>query len=253
MLYFVALLFMLTVGGYLFLLWGCNWGSTDEEQDASMPGDSFFEGRPAQRLAMTRAVTINASPEIVWPWLAQIGRGAGWYSYDWLDNGGKASARHIVTWIPAPEPGDASPIGYLRHLEQGRSMVWWLGGLRFAGATARLAVDIGLTQKEDQSRVVIRNSADASGVMAGTALLIFRFIDSIMAIRQLVGLRNRVERFGDRTENPEAPETGARDQYQLYESIYTSGEWAGRRGKEHAAKWRQSAIDDGLIDSKPPM
>ena len=96
MLYLTALLVMLVVGVYLFLEWGSNWGSTDEEQGARMPGDAFLDGRPSRRLAMTRAVTINASPEIVWPWLAQIGRGAGWYSYDWLDNGGKASCLMIA-------------------------------------------------------------------------------------------------------------------------------------------------------------
>jgi hypothetical protein len=244
---------MLVVGLYLFLQWGSNWGSTDEEQEASMPGDAFFGGGPSRRLAMTRAVTINASPEVVWPWLAQMGRGAGWYSYDLLDNGGKTSARHIVSWIPAPELGDASPIGYLRHLQPGQSMVWWLKGLRFAGATARLVVDISLSRSEDHSRLVIRNSADAAGVMAGTALLIFRYIDSIMAIRQLAGIRNRVECFGARTENPETPETGARDQYQLYETIFASGEWAGKHGKELAGRWRQTAIDDGVILSNPPM
>jgi hypothetical protein len=253
MLYLAALIVMLVVGLYLFLQWGTNWGSTADEQGAKMPGDAFFEDGPSRRLAMTRAITINAAPEIIWPWLAQMGRGAGWYSYDWLDNGGKDSARHIVTWIPAPELGDASPIGYLRHLDQGRSMAWWLGGLRFAGATARLVVDISLTRTGDQSRLVIRNSADASGVMASTALLIFRFIDSIMAIRQLVGIRNCVESFGDRRENPDRPETGAKDQYQLYETIFASGEWAGRQGREHAAKWRQTAVDDGVIRSSPPM
>lgn len=252
MFYLAALIVMLVVGLYLFLQWGTNWGSNADEQGAKMPGDAFFEGNSSQRLPMTRAITINASPEIIWPWLAQMGRGAGWYSYDRLDNGGKDSARHVVTWIPAPELGDASPIGYLRHLDQGRSMVWWLGGLRFAGATARLVVDISLTRQGDQSRLVIRNSADASGMMASMALLIFHFIDSIMAIRQLVGIRNRVECFGARAENPEAPETGAKDQYQLYETIFASGEWAGRRGREHAGKWRQSALEDGVIEPRPP-
>ncbi|MGB5661430.1 MAG: hypothetical protein WBO54_18310, partial [Thermoanaerobaculia bacterium] len=78
-----------------------------------MPGDSYLEDGAQRRVAMTRAVTINASPEIVWPWLAQMGRGAGWYSVDWLDNGRKATARHIVSWIPPAELGDATAIGYL--------------------------------------------------------------------------------------------------------------------------------------------
>jgi hypothetical protein len=248
-----SLLVLIVVGFFLFVRWGSDWGSTAEEQGAKMSGDEFLEGGPSRRLAMTRAVTINASPEIVWPWLAQLGRGASWYSVDWLDNGHKDSARHIVSWIPTPALGDASPIGYLRHLESGQSMIWWANGVRFAGASARLVVDISLTRQGEQSRLMIRNSADASGVMAGAAILLFRFIDSIMAIRQLQGIRNRVECFGARGENPDAPETGARDQYQMYEVIYASGERAGVRGKEHAAKWRQSAFDDGVIVSSPPI
>jgi hypothetical protein len=42
------------------------------------------------------AVTIDASPEQVWPWLVQLGwnRG-GWYSWDLLDNGGRPSATEV--------------------------------------------------------------------------------------------------------------------------------------------------------------
>ena len=46
--------------------------------------------------------------------------------------------------------------------------------------------------------------------------------------------------------------TGGKDQYQLYEVIYASGERAGVQGKEHATKWRQSAVEDGVIDPRPP-
>jgi proline iminopeptidase len=42
------------------------------------------------------AVTIEAPPEQVWPWLAQMGYDrAGWYSWDRLDNGGRPSADRI--------------------------------------------------------------------------------------------------------------------------------------------------------------
>ena len=212
MLFIVALLALIVVGFLVFLKWGCNWGSTADERNAKMPGDALLEDGSSRRLAMTRAITIQASPEIVWPWLAQLGRGAGWYSWDWLDNGRKVSAQHIIGWVPAPELGDASPIGYLRSLVHGQSMTWWANSVRFAGASARLVVDISLTPQGDHSRLIMRMSADASGAMASTALLLFRFIDSIMAIRQLVGIGGRVECFGARSENPETAETGARRQ-----------------------------------------
>ena len=212
-----------------------------------MPGDAWLEGGPAARVAMTRAITIEAFPDKVWPWLEQMGRGAGWYSFDLLDNGGKVSARHIVSWVPEPRIGDASPIGYLRHIEPGRSLAWWVRGTSFLGAYIRLVVDIRLTPEGEGSRLVTRMSADASGAMARPALLVFGFIDSIMACRQLFGIRDRVERCGARTSNPAKPETGARDQYQLYEVNYASGEIAGVRGKELAAKWRRTAIEDGVL------
>jgi len=42
------------------------------------------------------AVTIDASPEKVWPWLVQLGGDrAGWYSWDALDNAGRPSAREV--------------------------------------------------------------------------------------------------------------------------------------------------------------
>jgi len=44
----------------------------------------------------TMAVTIDAPPNQVWPWLVQLGgdRG-GWYSWDHLDNAGRPSAREV--------------------------------------------------------------------------------------------------------------------------------------------------------------
>ncbi|MFK5635612.1 MULTISPECIES: SRPBCC family protein [unclassified Ornithinimicrobium] len=60
------------------------WGADDAEVRASMPGDDLV---PRPRLTSTRAVTVDAPPEAVWPWLAQIGQGrGGLYSYDALEN-----------------------------------------------------------------------------------------------------------------------------------------------------------------------
>ena len=95
-------------------------------------------------------------------------------------------------------------------------------------------------------------SADATGPMARLALTVFQCIDTIMARRQLLEIRKRVEQFGARTTNPDEPETGARDQYQVYETVYASGESVGMTGTEHAATWRQAAIDDGVLVDVPP-
>ena len=212
-----------------------------------MPGDDYLADGSSTRVAMTRAISIAAEPERVWPWIAQLGRGAGWYSVDWLDNGRRVSARHIVSWIPDPEPGDATAIGYLRHIDSGRALAWWVDGVPFAGSRARLVSSFELYPEGRGTRLISRMSADADGAMAPFALLVFRAIDSIMARSQLLGIRDRVEVGSDRLDAQGALETGDRDQFQLYEVIYASGETAGLEGKEHASRWRQSARDDGVL------
>jgi hypothetical protein len=73
--------------------WQHRWGATDEEVGAAMPGDDLIP----DAASTTRAISIAAPPEQVWPWLAQLGFGrAGWYSYDWIDNDGQPSADRII-------------------------------------------------------------------------------------------------------------------------------------------------------------
>jgi len=64
--------------------WMIRWGATDEERRKPLPGDELV---PDPITTSTRAITVNAPVEAVWPWLAQIGQDrAGFYSYDWLEN-----------------------------------------------------------------------------------------------------------------------------------------------------------------------
>lgn len=64
--------------------WFMNWGATDGEVASPLPGDELLVD---PSLTTTRAITIDAPPEAVWPWLVQMGQDrAGLYSYDWLEN-----------------------------------------------------------------------------------------------------------------------------------------------------------------------
>lgn len=70
------------------------WGAAPGETTETMPGDEYV---PEPKSRLTMAITVNAGPEKVWPWLAQLGCGrGGWYSYDLLDNGGVPSAERIM-------------------------------------------------------------------------------------------------------------------------------------------------------------
>ncbi len=83
------------------------WGSTSQEVDSTLPGDELLAQTD---LTATRAITVQAGIEQVWPWLAQMGQGrGGLYSYDWLENlvGCRMqSADRIVARWQDVAPGD---------------------------------------------------------------------------------------------------------------------------------------------------
>jgi hypothetical protein len=100
------------------------WGASDEEVAGPYPGADLV---PDGERAATMAVTIDAPPDQVWPWLVQMGwdRG-GWYSWDRLDNHGQPSARevhpewqgldlgdYVKAWQPGAGPRDAWEVAAL--------------------------------------------------------------------------------------------------------------------------------------------
>jgi hypothetical protein len=64
--------------------WLTHWGASRDERRRPLPGDELVRD---PGIETTRAVTIDAPVEHVWPWLAQIGQDrGGFYSYEWLEN-----------------------------------------------------------------------------------------------------------------------------------------------------------------------
>lgn len=77
------------------------------ERTRSLPGDQFIS---APLMSLTHAVTVRGSREDVWPWLVQMGAGrAGWYSYDFIDNGGRSSAVRLLPHLQTIAVGDIRP------------------------------------------------------------------------------------------------------------------------------------------------
>jgi hypothetical protein len=81
-----AILLFCTIGVYgLFtrptVLHG---GATLQEDSQALPGDNFSKNPDFQN---TLAVTVNATPEQIWPWLVQLGQDrAGFYSFEFLED-----------------------------------------------------------------------------------------------------------------------------------------------------------------------
>jgi hypothetical protein len=88
------------------------WGADDCEVTREMPGDEFLPDAP---LVSTRAVTVDAPPSAIWPWLVQMGPGRGGaYTYDWIENLfglNMHSANAIMPELQDLQVGDVMPLG----------------------------------------------------------------------------------------------------------------------------------------------
>lgn len=103
-----------------YLLWRpkmLRWGATADEASEPLPGD---DRTPHPRIQSTRAVTIDAPPERVWPWLMQMGIGrAGFYTHDWVERlmfraryvDGRHSATRIHPELAPLKVGGSVPMG----------------------------------------------------------------------------------------------------------------------------------------------
>ena len=115
--------------------WYRKWGAQEAELQTPLPGD---ERVPEPRLETTRAVTVQAPPEQIWPWLAQLGQSrGGWYSYERLENLAGCDIHNADQILPKYQdlsPGDRlrlGPEGYpfftAVEVDPGRSLVLMSG------------------------------------------------------------------------------------------------------------------------------
>ena len=105
---------LLLVASYpLWRDWCLNWGATPDEAVSPLRGDELL---PAADLVTTRAISVDATPDRIWPWLLQMGSGrAGTYTYDWLENLfglDMHSAEVILPQFQDLKEGDEFPIGH---------------------------------------------------------------------------------------------------------------------------------------------
>lgn len=82
---FLGIFILIVIIYFWFVFpWMLNWGATEAESAMPLPGDEVV---PNPSYRSTRALTIEAPVEDVWPWLAQFGQDrGGFYSYSWFEN-----------------------------------------------------------------------------------------------------------------------------------------------------------------------
>ena len=106
-------------------------GATDAEIRSAMTGDEI---EPKPTFLATRAITLNATPEQIWPWLIQMGYDrAGFYGYDIIEGigskTGMISAERIIPELQNAVVGDTVPISaagawQFHAIEKPRYFIW---------------------------------------------------------------------------------------------------------------------------------
>jgi hypothetical protein len=166
-----------------------------------LPGDEHI---PQAADALTHGVTIRRAPRDVWPWLVQMGAGsrAGWYSYDWLDNGRQPSAGRTVPELQHPAIGTIFPAlpgateGFtLLAIEHERVLT--LGWLAVNGTPEVTWTFVLDEVAPGVTRLLVRVRGGPGyrfhGLPRSLTRLVVRVVHFIMQRKQLLGIRRRAE------------------------------------------------------------
>jgi hypothetical protein len=180
--------------------WHIRWGATHDEVGRSLPGDEIV---PRPRKWSTRAITIEAPAEAVWPWIVQIGQSrGGLYSYDWLENLAGCdihSAKRVIPELQALRVGDTvrfGPQGYPAYevaaIESGRALV--LGGNDPEMGTHSWVFFLEPID-ERATRLIVRSRDDYPPTLANVIIwrLITEPVHFMMERKMLLGIKQRAE------------------------------------------------------------
>jgi hypothetical protein len=194
----------LVIGVYLFFARPSQlrWGATAAEIARSMPGDALSL-QPT--FLATRAITIAAPPESIWPWLVQMGYGrAGFYGYDILENLGSArgihSATRIVPELQAIAVGDPLPLSaagglVFNAIAPNRYLVWSGKAGAYPGAFTWALYPVDATHTRLVSRIQWRHHWTQPLTLMMD--LFTEFTDHLAVRKILIGVKNRAEWRGE--------------------------------------------------------
>lgn len=196
--------------------WLMRRGATDEELALPLPGDGLVQN---PQWTTTQAITIHASPEEIWPWIAQWGYGrGGFYSYDFIDrmigSTGVVSSDRILPEHQNIQAGDFIPVapngGFvvkdvqpgLFLLLQNRLDLQTAQQIPETSSLPDTYIDVSWvlflrSQGEGRTRLIARMSMDARFAPSPTAGTLMGEVlkpgSAIMDYRMLQGIKCRAE------------------------------------------------------------
>jgi hypothetical protein len=184
------------------LLWRkpcLTWGATADEVSGQMPGDDLM---PSPDLISTRAITVEAPPSAIWPWLVQMGSGRGGaYTYDWIENLfglGMHSADEILPQFQDLKVGDVLPLGSEDAPRMRVEVVDPERALVVRSSDGNWVWAFGLYPEGKHTRLVSRNRIK---LPAGSALARVGWVfvmepgSLVMERKMLLGIKHRAERL----------------------------------------------------------
>jgi hypothetical protein len=179
-----------------------NWGATDAEIAAGLPGDELLTA--ADGIA-TRAITVEAPASAVWPWLAQMGpspRG-GAYTYDWIENLLGLDMHSVDRVLPEyqdPQVGDVIGLGAnqmrMERVDSNHVLAWRSEDRNWVWTFV-------LSEQDGRTRVISRNRFRLPRRAARIGMLIIEPGSLIMERKMLRGIKARAERLAEVAEPSE--------------------------------------------------
>ena len=182
--------------------WCLTWGARADEVTRKLPGDELL---PGASLVTTRAITVGAPPESIWPWLVQMGSGRGGaYTYDWVENLlglNMHSAAAILPEFQNLKVGDELPLGSggqamrVEILDPPRVFALRMAGMNWVWIFA-LFPDRGST------RLISRNLIATDSLPRWSRPLYRLFMEPgslVMERKMLLGIKQRAERESSRS------------------------------------------------------
>jgi hypothetical protein len=180
------------------------WGATAEEAAAQLPGDELLDDADG---VATRAITIDAPPSAVWPWIAQMGpspRG-GAYTYDWIENLlglNMHSADQVLPEYQHPNVGEGFGYGANR---MSFKIVEPEHVLAAQSADGNWVWTFVLEEQDGSTRLISRNRFRLPKLKDKLGMIPMEPGSLVMEGKMLQGIKQRAERLAaERKEQPHA-------------------------------------------------
>ena len=185
--------------------------ATPDERARILAGDDLI---PRPIGSVNHSITIRRPPRDVWPWLAQMGSDrAGWYAYDFIDNGGHPSAERILPDLQNIHVGSVFPalpgvkdVFVVAQCEREHSLVlsWRLPNGQHQTTWAYILDE----PQPGQTRLIVRGRVASGyrpfGLPEWFATRVGPVAHLVMQRKQLLGIARRAEFSPRITEPPEA-------------------------------------------------